>query len=410
MLRGADIVCVSSLDWGATWGTMHQVMHRLARYNRVIYIEEPVTMLAPLKVPAHWRRWGAVLPRLKHVEPGLWVLRPPPLLPFANMRPAVNRVNQAVLACYVRWAMERLDFRDHTILWTFLPNSVHLLDRLTVPSLLVYHCVDEHSAFPGLRSPEVVTGYDDLLTARADLVIATADSLAYTRRFLNAHTQTVLNAADVESFSQALDPALPVPAHMAHIPPPRLVVLGALDGRLDLDALELLADSDSFWQIVLIGPVKSAEVQARLGSRANVHMLGEKPRDQLPGYLKAASVALIPYVPGRLTRGIFPLKFFEYLAAGVPVVVGGLPELRRFSDTVGVANTSGDYPALVRLALAEEGVERRLARAAMAAGNSWDDRVEAISALVEEALARKASVRTGNVGSELAARAPVKPF
>ena len=67
MLRGKDIVCISSLDWGAMWTSKQQIMHRLAQTNRVLYVEEPVTMLAPLKVPARWRRWAAVVPRL---EPG----------------------------------------------------------------------------------------------------------------------------------------------------------------------------------------------------------------------------------------------------------------------------------------------------------------------------------------------------
>jgi glycosyltransferase involved in cell wall biosynthesis len=380
------------------WGTVHQVMHRLAQGNRVLYVEEPVTMLAPLKVPNHWRRWQHVLPRLRNPEPGLWVLTPPPLLPFANMKPAINRANQAVLAGYIRWALRRLEFGDRPILWTYLPSSVHLVDHFPptkgdTPGLVLYHCVDEHSAFPGLVSPEVVRAYDDGLTRRADLVIATADSLAYPRRFLNSHTYTVLNAADVELFSLSLDPELPIPLELAAIPAPRLVIVGALDYRVDLQALEILAQADVSWQIVLIGPVKSGQLEEmRLRRPANVHFLGEKPHPELPGYLKGASVALIPYVRSTLTKAIFPLKLFEYLAAGVPVVVGGLPELRRFGDLIGVAETVDDYPSLVRRALAEDTPEKRSVRTAFAALNTWDGRVEDISRLVQEALGRLPSL------------------
>ena len=52
MMRGNDIICMSSLDWGAHWTSKQQIMHRLGLANRVLYVEEPVTMLAPLKVPA----------------------------------------------------------------------------------------------------------------------------------------------------------------------------------------------------------------------------------------------------------------------------------------------------------------------------------------------------------------------
>ena len=396
MLSGKDIVCVSSLDWGAMWTSKQQIMHRLAQTNRVLYVEEPVTMLAPLKVPARWRRWSAVVPRLHRVDAGLWTLTPPPSLPFGNMKPAINRTNQALLARYVRWAMKRLSFAEEFVFWTYLPGSLALLDRLcsrgarTSPVPVVYHCVDEHSAFPGFVSREVVKGYDDDLTRRADLVIATAENLRRSREALNPHTYTVLNAADVEIFNRALDPELPLPADLAAVPTPRLGVVGMHDSRLDIEALEAIAQADPSWQIVLIGPVKPGQLdEARLRRRPTIHLLGEKPRAELPGYLKGLAVALVPYRAGELTRNIFPLKLFEYLAAGVPVVVGGLPELNRFTGIIGVAEEPQDYPHLVRAAIAEDGPEKRAARVALAAENTWDHRVEEISALVEAMLARK---------------------
>jgi glycosyltransferase involved in cell wall biosynthesis len=397
MIQGKDIVCLSSLDWEAHWTSKQQIMHRLAQYNRVLYVEEPVTMLAPLIVPARWRRWSAVVPRLRRAETGLWTLTTPPLLPFGNRRPGVNRANQAILARYVRWAMKRLRFADDHILWTYLPTSVGLLDRLyrakagEAPALVVYHCVDEHSAFRGyFMSPEVVKGYDDELTRRADLVITTSENLRRSREVFNPHTHTVINAADVELFNQALDPTLTIPADLAAIPRPRLGIVGVHDYRLDIDALEAVADSDPSWHIVLIGPMKRGQVdETRLRGLPRVHLLGGRVRDELPAYLKGLSVALVPYKAGELTRNIFPLKLFEYLAAALPVVAGGLPELERFAGTVELAERVEDYPRLVRAAMAGDGPEKRAARVALAAENTWDHRVLEISVLVEAALARK---------------------
>ena len=400
MLRGKDIVCVSSLDWSAMWTSKQQIMNRLAQTNRVLYVEEPVTMLAPLKVPARWKRWRAVAPELRRVDAGLWVLTPPPLLPFGNMRPRVNAANQAVLATYIRWAMGRLFFDEEYLLWTYLPTSLPLVDRLAapgvagsgerVPSLVVYHCVDEHSAFPGFVTPEVVKSYDDGLTRRADLVITTSENLRQSREPLNPETYTVLNAADVELFQRALDPKLMVPGDLAAIPAPRLGVVGLHDSRLDVDALVALAGADPGWHVVLIGPLKPGQVdEARLRRFSNVHFLGEKPQTELPGYLKGLAAALIPYKANELTRNIFPLKLFEYLAAGLPVVAGGLPELQGFSGMIELAERPEDYPALVRQALAEDGQDKRAARVALAAKNTWDQRVERISQLVEDALTRK---------------------
>ncbi len=394
MLRGRDIVCVSSLDWDAHWTSKQQIMHRLAAANRILYVEEPVTMLAPLKVPALWRRWRALVPRIRRAEPGLWTLTPPPLLPFGNVNPVVNRLNQWWLARYVRRATRRLGFRDY-LLWTYLPTSVALVDRLE-PVALVYHCVDEHSAFPGFVDPEVVRAYDDALTRRADLVITTAENLRASRAALNPHTYHVANAADVAHFGGALDPELPLPADIAAIPQPRIGVIGVHDERLDEAAIEAIALADPAWQVVLVGPVREGDVdEARLRALPNVHLLGGKGLAELPAYLKALDVALIPYKLNELSRNIFPLKLFEYLAGGVPVVSAALPELAPYAGMVALAARPQDYPMLVSRALAElvgpDAAAARDERTQLAADNTWDHRVEAISDLVEDMLERRSS-------------------
>lgn len=390
MMHGHELICVSSLDWDAHWGSKHQIMSRLAKENRVLYVEEPVTMLAPFRVRRRWSRWRAVVPALRRVSEGMWVLTPPPLLPFGNLRPRINRMNQRILAPYIRWASRRLGFKDPQ-LWTYLPTSIDLLDRIA-SSAVIYHCVDEHSAFPGFVSPEVVRGYDDALTARADLVITTAANLRASRAHLNPRVYHVPNAADATHFGAALDPALPLPADVASLPTPRIGVVGVHDERLDVEAIEAIARHDPTWTILVVGPVRPGDVDvARLRGLPNVHLLGGRTVTELPAYLKAMDVALIPYKLNELTRNIFPLKLYEYLAAGVPVISAALPELADMSDVLLFAKTPSEYPALVVRALAEDSPAKRAARVALAARNTWDERVEAISILVERMLTERAS-------------------
>ena len=177
--------------------------------------------------------------------------------------------------------IRRLGLRD-SLLWTYLPTSVALLDRVPF-NALVYHCVDEHSAFPGFVDPRVVRAYDDELTGRADLVITTAENLRLARQDLNPHMYHVLNGADVEIFARALDPSLALPPDLAAIPVPRLGVIGVHDSRLDVDALEALSAADPAWQVVLIGPLRvSDEVEARLRALPTSICLAGRPWRSCP--------------------------------------------------------------------------------------------------------------------------------
>jgi glycosyltransferase involved in cell wall biosynthesis len=200
----------------------------------------------------------------------------------------------------------------------------------------------------------------------------------------------VLHAADISLFAKALDPDLPLPEDIAGIPSPRVGVVGVHDERLDVDALVTIAREEPSWHVILVGPVQPGDVdEAALRELPNVHLLGGKTLEELPAYLKALDVALIPYKVNELTRNIFPLKLYEYLAAGLPVVAGNLPELAPFSDRVALATSPREYVSLVRAALASDDAEARAARSACAAENSWDKRVEEISDLVEQMLVNK---------------------
>jgi len=132
------------------------------------------------------------------------------------------------------------------------------------------------------------------------------------------------------------------------------------DERLDIEAVETLAQADPSWQMVLIGPVQPGDVdESRLRPLENVHFLGGKPVADLPGYLKALDVALIPYRLNELSRNIFPLKLYEYLAAGLPIVAAALPELAPYAGAVALAEAPSDYPGLVRVALSSDTPEAR---------------------------------------------------
>ena len=153
------------------------------------------------------------------------------------------------------------------------------------------------------------------------------------------------------------------------------------------------------WQIVLIGPVLAGcqEQVAALRRQANVHVLGERPYALVPRYLHGLDVCLIPFRLNDLTRSVNPLKFYEYLAAGKPVVASRLPELEQYGGVCSLAEGLQEYMEQIEAALSvESGAVALLAeqRLAVARANSWQERTQAVAAALLQALNESQAIVT----------------
>jgi glycosyltransferase involved in cell wall biosynthesis len=381
-LEGRDVVCVGFADWDTElWTNQHHLMSRLAQRNRVLFVES-LGLRAPTLAG---RDVGRILRRLRRglapprAVDGLHVLAPLviPLHRFALVR----AVNRRLLPWLVRRAARRLGLR-RPILWAYVPQAEALLDALD-PSLVVYHCVDDIAAQAGVDGASFRAA-EERFAARADLVLASAPALAARMRTLGDNVLDAPNVADTDRFAQALEPG-PVDPALAALPRPRIVFTGAIvTTKLDLPLIVALARARPEWCFALVGPVGPGDPHADVGAleaEPNVHLLGPRAYAELPAVLRGADAGLIPYARNELTASIFPMKVYEYLAAGLPVVATPLPAL---ADVAEVA-TAGDADTLAGLldaALADDGPEQRAARSRAAASHSWDRRLEEIAAAV----------------------------
>jgi glycosyltransferase involved in cell wall biosynthesis len=134
------------------------------------------------------------------------------------------------------------------------------------------------------------------------------------------------------------------------------------------------------WSFVLVGPQYSGAISGSdagidsLAETPNVHLLGPRPYPDVPAYLEAFDVATIPFKISGLTEDTNPIKLYEYLAAGVPVVSTPLPEVLAVPG-VRVAQSPEDFVTQIGAALQErDDPQLRAARMAVAAENSWQKR------------------------------------
>jgi glycosyltransferase involved in cell wall biosynthesis len=167
------------------------------------------------------------------------------------------------------------------------------------------------------------------------------------------------------------------PAWFAAIDRPRAVYVGTLDSRLDIEGLAHVAQQHPHLSIVLIGPLPDPAYVAPLERFGNVHVHPPVGREEIVAVLRNSELALLAHRRTPLTEAMSPLKVYEYLAAGVPVLAVDLPPVRGLGSRVRLAPTVHDFAAAVPPALGH-GPQAEDERLAWVAENSWPSRHEAV--------------------------------
>ncbi len=369
------ILWLATMDWAGPWQGQQALASRLAKAgHRVTFVETPGVRAATRR---DWRRLTA---RLRNrLRGGLWGLRPlaqnlwlhsPVLLPFPG-RPWADAVNRRLLLASLRRAPRPAPDAP-LLLWAYLPTPLAVrLARDLRPARLVYYCIDDVAHNLAGVAPGI-TAAEDWLTRRADHVFATSRTLYAERRAKNPHTTYLPEAADIGPF---LRPAPEAP-DLASFPRPRIGFFGTLNARLDQNLIVRVAQAHPEAAILLIGPVRT-DVR-RLRRLPNIHLLGQRPHDALPAYVQHLDVHIIPYRLTPYTRNVHPVKTYEALATGRPLVTTDLPELRPYAGVITVAGDDAAFLAGVAAGLTESDPDRVRARQDLARRNTWDARYRVI--------------------------------
>ncbi len=270
----------------------------------------------------------------------------------------------------LHWANTRqaISLVQHPFWWhvaSVLPNS-----------RIVYDCMDHHEGF-GNNGEYQLQAERTMLTMSSFTIVTSAildeATLPYAKRRV-----LVRNAADYRHFSTR-------PATVYRDPQGRRVIgyYGAIAEWFDLDLVESVARQHPECCVLLIGR-DTVNAASKLGKLANVQFTGEVLYEKLPYYLYSFDICLLPFRLTQLTLATNPVKVYEYLSAGKPVVAVNLPEMAQFDGLAYTATDKHTFLDAVKKLLAEPETKDLVSRRkTFAAGQTWQHRAKVLIAEAE---------------------------
>jgi glycosyltransferase involved in cell wall biosynthesis len=388
-----SVVMMSTADYNAQlWTNKQHIASRIATELPVMYVES-LGLRRPRLNGADVRRMARRLARTVckakdeptlegRPYPRLLEVVSPIIVPVHEPR-LIRKANRTLLQYQIGRHLKALP--RPRVLWTYTPLAMDLM-KLDDFDFRLYHCVDDLGSIPGI-STSLISDLEQRLAPAMDAVVTTSRALHDRLSTLNSHTHYFHNVVDADHFAQARRPGV-LPPDLAMIPEPRAIFVGALsDHKIDWSLLADVARLLPEWSFVMIGPIGEETGQhghELVKHLPNVHLLGHRPYNELPDYLRGGVVGMIPYRITEHTTSIFPMKALEYLAAGLPVVSTPLPAFSGHQDLL-VAKA----PDALSFSKALAAIQRTTGDDSpplTAPVRTWDDLLAKIASLIRASL------------------------
>lgn len=372
-LRQYTVLYFPPVEWtGLYQRPQHLAIEMTHSFKRVIYVQpiglRPVRPRDALRIWRHLRSHAKGIRKQERKHPDNLEVQAAPLLPLSCISPA-DRINARILQNRLIKTLQGTS-PDHVLLWgcTPAPFLRHLFPRLN-RNLFVFDWIDDYGLFDHL--PKAVVETQDWFLKQADVVFATSSVLVQKAAALRTcSTYLFPNGVDFEHWQSAS--SFPITSALQHIPHPIVGYFGTLSHWIDREVILGVSTQYPLWQFVFIGPRADNGFLDPVFSRPNCHWLGIEPYETLPGLSARFDVCWMPFRQTDLTEAINPVKIYEYLALGKPVVAPPLPDLIQLGTAVEFAIKTVEYGHLIKKMIEEKNdTGREDERRSLARRFSW---------------------------------------
>ena len=312
-----DMIVFSNIEWQCVYQRPQHIVNRMAETMKILYIEEP-SYNSKIKKAGN----------LTVIKERLHVLKP-------NVG-SIESIAE-ILPLYIK--------NTHIPMgWFYDPAFCPLLESFQFDTI-VYDCMNELSTVK--NADKQLIDQEKYLMANADIVFTNGESLYELKKQIHNNVHYFPSSVDERHFSKALQ-NISIPADIGDIPSPIAGFYGTIDDRLDLNLLKQTAQKLPDVSVVMIGPVRKIE-ESTLPQASNIYYLGAKCYDELPHYLKAFDIAMMPFVLNDTTKYINPAKTLEYMAARKPIISTKIVDIaRNCNNCINLIETADEFATAIQ--------------------------------------------------------------
>ncbi len=372
-----DLIFVSMENWDDVWRRNQFLCAGLARRFpecKILFVGLPINVTNDIR-----RRR---LPKWKEADrtvsglPPITLTRPLKLLP--DTLGWGRRLNEALFRRHVRAAGRRLGMQS-PILWLNPHSAVHMAGQMG-ESQVLYDITDDWTTLtqsPALTA--LTTAQDAALCRCADAVVVCSERLYEMKQGLAKHLYLIPNGVDADHYQSVLDGDGPLTPPANAWARPVLGYTGTIHpDRVDVPLVEAVARRFPAGTLALVGPnMLSEEDQRTLAACGNVVLTGPVSYTKVPEIMRAFDVCITPHRVTPFTESLNPIKLWEYLAAGKPVVATPVAGFRDYPQLVRLASDADGFADAVQFALAED-PSLGEARRTEARRHSWNSRLDQV--------------------------------
>lgn len=309
-----NMVVFCHLRWGFVYQRPQHLISRLSKNYKILFVEEPI----PFEKDEEENEY-----LLEIVNNNLHILKPK----VRNIEGIKNVLNPL------------LKNSSLEIGWFYSPSFSPLLTEFKFDTV-VFDCMDELSLFKG--APQEIITQEKFLLSEAHVVFTGGKSLFESKSQAHNNVHCFPSSVDRKHFEQAKK-EIKVPEDIKNIRRPVIGYFGVIDERIDLELLHRTAQLQPNMGFVMIGPLAKISVED-LPREKNIYYLGMKSYKELPNYIKAFDIAMMPFALNDATKFISPTKTLEYMAAGKPIVSTAIKDVERdYNHCISIVDTAENF-------------------------------------------------------------------